>query len=162
MGKTEAFNFQESEIKDITTRAAWSILSNVYYRDRAFQNMVDVPTDMCLFSFTGVILGYFLKWDFCYISKLRLNPNIHILNYSNIQCSSSVYILETAQIIWQFCIKVANVAVVLWEVVQPGLGKYQAASHQNSWNFTLHLRLILVSGFLVKWKREKCCGLYFP
>lgn len=113
MGKTEAFNFQEWGIRDITTRAAWPILRNVYYRDRAFQNMVDVPTDMCLFSFIGVILGYFLKWDFCYISKLRLNPNIQILNFSNIQCSSSVYILETAQIIWQFCIKVAHVAVVL-------------------------------------------------
>ena len=60
---------------------SFPILSNVYYRDRAFQNMVDVPTDMCLFSFIGVILGYFLKWDFCYISKLRLNPNIQILNY---------------------------------------------------------------------------------
>ena len=81
MGKTEAFNFQEWG----TTRAAWPIPSNVYYRDRAFQNMLDVPTDMCLFSYIGVILGYFLQWDFSYGSKLRLNPNIQILNYSNIQ-----------------------------------------------------------------------------
>lgn len=84
MGKTEAFNFQDWGIRDISTRAAWPILSNVYYRDRAFQNMLDVPTDI-LFSYIGVILGYFLKWDFPYVFKLRLNPNIQILNYSNIQ-----------------------------------------------------------------------------
>ena len=93
----------------------------------------------------------------------NLEKKIQILKYSNIQPSSLTQILKISQIIQQFHVKIAKLAVGPWETVSWNMqhsrsvyGLYYAASDQISWNFQQYPRLWrgLILRLLPKRRRE--------